>query len=82
MVQARYAEVMGCQSPKNENAKIWRYMDFTKLVSLLEKRALFFCRSDKLGDPFEGSYSQANIKLRPTVYKSELLAASAASIHA
>ena len=34
---------------------MWRYMDFTKFVSLLEKKALFFCRADKLGDPFEGS---------------------------
>lgn len=58
-----------CQKPANENAKIWRYMDFTKFVSLLDKKALFFCRSDKLGDPFEGSMSKANIKLRPKIYK-------------
>ncbi len=32
-------------------------MDFTKFVSLLERRALFFCRPDLLGDPFEGSTS-------------------------
>ena len=36
---------------------LWRYMDFTKFVSLLEARALFFCRPDLLGDPFEGSIS-------------------------
>jgi hypothetical protein len=41
--------------PKNENAKIWRYMDFTKFVSLLDKSSLFFTRADKLNDPFEGS---------------------------
>jgi len=34
---------------------VWRYMDFTKFVDLLANNALFFCRSDKLGDPFEGS---------------------------
>ena len=33
---------------------LWRYMDFVKFVSLLEKSALFFARADKLGDPFEG----------------------------
>jgi hypothetical protein len=36
-------------------AKIWRFMDLAKLVSLLSKRALFFSRVDKLDDPFEGS---------------------------
>ncbi len=34
---------------------IWRYMDFTKYVDLISARELFFCRSDLLGDPFEGS---------------------------
>jgi hypothetical protein len=41
--------------PKDQNPKIWRYMDFTKFVSILDKSALFFTRADKLGDPFEGS---------------------------
>jgi len=44
-----------------DEAKLWRYMDFTKLVSLLEQEALFFCRSDKLGDPFEGSLTKATV---------------------
>lgn len=47
-----------------DNANIWRYMDFTKFASLLDKQALFFVRADKLGDPFEGSYSKANISHR------------------
>ena len=38
-------------------------MDFAKFVSLLEARALFFARADKLGDPFEGAWSDANLKL-------------------
>ena len=33
---------------------LWRYMDFTKFVSILENEALFFPRADKLGDPYEG----------------------------
>ena len=33
-------------------------MDFTKFVSLLDRASVFFCRADKLGDPFEGSLSQ------------------------
>lgn len=44
---------------------LWRYMDFTKYASLLEKQALFFARADKLGDPFEGSYTKVNHVLFP-----------------
>ena len=40
---------------------LWRYMDFTKFVSLLEKSALFFARADKLGDPFEGVIPKNNM---------------------
>jgi hypothetical protein len=47
-------------SPKNENATIWRFMDFTKMMSLLENQSLFFCRSDKLDDRFEGSTPLGN----------------------
>jgi len=50
-----YKEHYVFESPKDENAKIWRYMDFTKFLSLLDKSALFFTRVDKLGDPFEGT---------------------------
>ena len=50
--------------PSNGNTKIWRYLDFTKFVSLLQRKALFFCRSDRLGDSFEGSFSKANVENR------------------
>jgi len=64
-----YKEHPVFEKPDDENIKIWRYLDFTKFVSLLDKKALFFPRADKLPDPFEGSYSKANIKLRPEIYK-------------
>jgi len=51
-----------------EKARIWRYMDFTKFVSLLENNALFFPRADTLGDHFEGSFSKANIPIRNEIY--------------
>ncbi|MCY4283979.1 MAG: DUF2971 domain-containing protein [Thiotrichales bacterium] len=51
-----YEEHPICQPPPDD-AILWRYMDFTKFVSLLESQALFFCRADLLGDPFEGSIS-------------------------
>jgi len=40
----------------DENCKIWRYLDFTKFVSLLDKQSLYFSRIDKLEDPYEGIY--------------------------
>ena len=49
----------------SDDTVLWRYMDFTKFVSLLEKRALFFCRTDLLGDPFEGSMSSATPPVTP-----------------
>ena len=48
---------------------LWRYMDFTKLVSLMENRALFFCRADLLGDPFEGSISSVTPPAAPPELK-------------
>ena len=57
--------------PENQNVKIWRYLDFTKYVSLLDKKALFFTRADKLADVFEGSYTKANIELRSRNFKDE-----------
>lgn len=56
------------KKPQTETVKLWRYMDFTKFVSLLDKSALFFCRVDKLEDQFEGSYSKANIPFRTALY--------------
>ena len=44
--------------PVNLDVKIWRYMDLPKFVWLLQRRALFFARADKLGDPYEGYYTR------------------------
>jgi len=43
------------------NTKIWRYMDFTKFLSLLEKNAAFFCRADIIGDKFEGAITESTL---------------------
>jgi hypothetical protein len=51
-------------SPRDREAIIWRYMDFTKFVSMLSREALYFCRADLLGDPFEGSVPKMNIDSR------------------
>lgn len=34
---------------------IWRYLDFAKFVSMVSQRSIFFCRTDKLGDKYEGA---------------------------
>lgn len=44
------------------NNIIWRYMDFTKFASLLDRSALFFARADKFKDPFEGSWTKKNFE--------------------
>ena len=44
------------------DVELWRYMDFIKFVSMLDKQALFFARSDKLPDEFEGSYPKRNVQ--------------------
>lgn len=53
----------------SDNAIIWRYIDFTKLLSLLHKDSLYFTRVDKFEDPFEGSLSKASVRLRTNKYK-------------
>lgn len=55
--------------PENPDVPLWRYMDFTKFVSMLEARALFLPMVAKLNDPFEGSYARGNEVLRPLVYR-------------
>lgn len=47
--------------PEDLTKKVWRYMDFTKFVSLLEKHELWFTRTDKLKDPFEGTLSKMSL---------------------
>jgi hypothetical protein len=41
-------------TPPADDTTLWRYMDFEKFVSLLERRTLYFARLTRLADPFEG----------------------------
>ena len=45
--------------PGNIDVKLWRYMDFLKLVDLLQRRALWFTRLDQLRDPHEGLFPKS-----------------------
>jgi hypothetical protein len=44
-----------------DDTVLWRYMDFARFVSLLDKSALFFSAATNLGDPFEGSLTKHNL---------------------
>jgi hypothetical protein len=55
------------------NLKLWRYLDFTKFVSMLDKKSLYFSRLDTLDDPFEGSHTRNHIGTRIGKYTDELI---------
>jgi len=57
--------------PKDSKQKIWRYMDFTKFISMLEERSLYFSCIAVLNDQFEGSISKLNKLLRPLINKNK-----------
>jgi hypothetical protein len=48
---------------------LWRYMSFSKFRSLLQEKALFFCRADKFADPYEFSIPRKEFEHRPLAYK-------------
>lgn len=58
-------------APEDKNIKIWRYMDFTKFVSLLEEKCLFLSRVDKFEDPYEGAMSHVNSRIEPSVWENK-----------
>jgi hypothetical protein len=51
-----YTQIDNAIPPKNINCKIWRYMDLSKFISLLEYEKLYCTRIDKFEDPFEGNW--------------------------
>jgi len=64
---ARYAfepGYPGFDPPQDPAIALWRYMDFTKFVSMLDSQSLFFARADLLGDPFEGSLTRIDAERR------------------
>lgn len=39
----------------DKDSRLWRYMDFTKYVSMLSTSGLYFSRADSFDDHFEGA---------------------------
>jgi len=62
-----YTEHPAFSLPPNIDTPIWRYMRLARLLAILQTRELYFARADCLGDPFEGSYSRANLENKGTI---------------
>jgi len=52
-----------------DKTTIWQYMDFTKLISILERKELFFARIDKMDDLYEGTIASFNRRERMAIYR-------------
>jgi hypothetical protein len=47
------------KQPCDTSISVWRYMDLSKFIWMIQRKALYFTRSDLMGDPFEGHYTKA-----------------------
>jgi len=67
-----YKEHPVFKAPEDPDVKIWRYLSLPKFISMIHSESIFFARADKFEDKFEGSYSHANVELRPQIYKDKI----------
>lgn len=42
--------------PSNDDQTVWRYLEFTQLMSILERESLWFTAADGFDDPYEGAF--------------------------
>jgi len=63
-----FKEYKYCIRPE-PNTVIWRYMSLDKFESMLDTRALFFCRADRFSDPYEGSITRRVFENRSTNFR-------------
>ncbi|WP_256545746.1 hypothetical protein [Halobellus inordinatus] len=59
----KYPDSLNLPKPGG-TSPLWRYIDFTQYVSILEKEALHFSRPLEFSDSFEGSLPKKNIENR------------------
>lgn len=57
-----YQEHPDFVAPVDPDARIWRYVDLARFLSILTTRSLYLSRADLLGDRFEGTISEATIQ--------------------
>ena len=59
-----YQEHRSFTRPDDQDAKLWKYLDFTKFISMLETDSLYFARADKLTDRHEGAFTRTGRPMR------------------
>lgn len=47
--------------PSQDNIRLWRYYDFAKFVSFLDKKSLYFARLSEMDDPYEGVIPEGSL---------------------
>ncbi len=57
-----YKEHPDFELPSDESLMVWRYLDLSKFMSLLETSSLYFTRSDKFIDPYEGTIPKITVE--------------------
>src|SRR4051794_33548107 len=58
--------------PLHKDHKLWRYVDFQKLVLLLQRKALWLNRLDQFQDPFEGALPKSVLDVLSSLTVTEL----------
>lgn len=66
-----HAEHPTFKPPDNMDGRIWRYMDFPRFVSILDRKALFFVKASKFRDLYEGTVPKYNDLNRASVYEEQ-----------
>ena len=66
----------------NQQKKLWRYIDLSKFIDLLNRKELFFTRLDNFEDPFEGASTEKDYLDREQYIKSHLYAENSEDKHA
>ncbi|SOD92067.1 hypothetical protein [Spirosoma fluviale] len=59
--------------PSDRSVKVWRYMDFTKFVALLNSGSLHLTRCDQFDDQFEGAFPEEDSQGQRDNYKDALI---------
>jgi hypothetical protein len=59
-----YVEHPDFTPPQNARQTLWRYMDLAKYLHFVKSHTLFFCRTDKFEDQFEGALPRPNVESR------------------
>jgi len=63
-----HEELYVCPQPLDTDSKVWRYLDFSKLINGVSRESLFLSRADLLGDLHEGSITRIDYELRNQIF--------------